>query len=138
MPRICLGGVPEDVGSMKRFPHPPCIDWARRLGLQNQARLQESGNQGNYYAKICDRERHSGSRKPVIRATAGDIEDIARNSARDGPEIQWVESYVTDNRVYCVYMAPDEEAVRKHAEQSGFPANRISQVRAVIDPTTAD
>ena len=55
-----------------------------------------------------------------------------------GPEIQWVESFVTDNRVYCVYMAPDEEAVRKHAEQAGFPANRISQVRAVIDPTTAD
>jgi hypothetical protein len=55
-----------------------------------------------------------------------------------GPEIQWVESFVTDNRVYCVYMAPDEEAVRKHAQQAGFPANRISQVRSVIDPTTAD
>lgn len=55
-----------------------------------------------------------------------------------GPEIQWVESYVTDNRVYCVYMAPDEDTVRKHAQQAGFPANRISQVRSVIDPTTAD
>jgi hypothetical protein len=55
-----------------------------------------------------------------------------------GPEIQWVESYVTDNRVYCVYVAPDEDTVRKHAQQAGFPANRISQVRSVIDPTTAD
>jgi Protein of unknown function (DUF4242) len=55
-----------------------------------------------------------------------------------GPEIQWVQSYVTDDKVYCVYIAPDEETVRKHAQQGGFPANRISQVRAVIDPTTAE
>ena len=55
-----------------------------------------------------------------------------------GPEIQWVESYVTDDKVYCVYVAPDEDAVRKHAQQGGFPANRISQIRSVIDPTTAD
>jgi hypothetical protein len=55
-----------------------------------------------------------------------------------GPQIQWVQSYVTDDKVYCVYVAPDEEAVRKHAEQGGFPANRISQVRSVIDPTTAE
>jgi len=55
-----------------------------------------------------------------------------------GPEIQWVESYVTDDRVYCVYVAPDEDAVRKHAQQGGFPANRISQIRSVIDPTTAE
>jgi hypothetical protein len=55
-----------------------------------------------------------------------------------GPQIQWVQSYVTDDKVYCVYVAPNEEAVRKHAEQGGFPANRISQVRSVIDPTTAE
>jgi hypothetical protein len=55
-----------------------------------------------------------------------------------GPEIQWVESYVTDDKIYCVYVAPDEDAVRKHARQGGFPANRISQIRSVIDPTTAE
>jgi hypothetical protein len=55
-----------------------------------------------------------------------------------GPEIQWVESYVTDDKIYCVYLAPDEDAVRKHAQQGGFPANRISQIRSVIDPTTAE
>ena len=55
-----------------------------------------------------------------------------------GPEIQWVQSYVTDNKVYCVYIAPNEEAVRKHAEQGGFPCNRVSEVRSVIDPTTAE
>ena len=55
-----------------------------------------------------------------------------------GSEIQWLNSYVTDNKIYCVYFAPNEEMVRKHAQQGGFPANRISQVRSVIDPTTAE
>ena len=55
-----------------------------------------------------------------------------------GPRIQWVQSYVTDDRIYCVYIAPDEDTVRKHAQQGGFPANRISQIRSVIDPTTAE
>ena len=55
-----------------------------------------------------------------------------------GPQIQWVESYVMDDRIYCVYIAPNEELIREHARLGGFPANRISEVRAVIDPTTAD
>jgi Protein of unknown function (DUF4242) len=55
-----------------------------------------------------------------------------------GPQIQWLESYVTDDKVYCVYIAPSEEMVREHAQQGGFPANRISEVRAIIDPTTAE
>jgi hypothetical protein len=55
-----------------------------------------------------------------------------------GPQIQWIESYVTDNKIYCVYIALNEEMVRMHAQQGGFPANRISEVRAVIDATTAE
>jgi len=55
-----------------------------------------------------------------------------------GPQIQWVQSYVTDDKVYCVYIAPNEEMVREHAHQGGFPANRISEVKSVIDPTTAE
>jgi hypothetical protein len=55
-----------------------------------------------------------------------------------GPQIQWVQSYVTDDKIYCIYIAPDENMVRKHAEQGGFPANRISQIRSIIDPTTAE
>jgi hypothetical protein len=55
-----------------------------------------------------------------------------------GPQIQWVQSYVTDNKIYCVYIAPNEEMVREHAKQGGFPANRVSEVKAVIDPTTAE
>ena len=55
-----------------------------------------------------------------------------------GPQLQWVQSFVTGDRVYCTYIAPDEDTIRRHAEMSGFPANRISLVRSVIDPTTAD
>jgi len=55
-----------------------------------------------------------------------------------GPLIQWVQSYVTGDKIYCVYNAPDEEAVREHARRGGFPANRISAVRTMIDPTTAE
>ena len=55
-----------------------------------------------------------------------------------GPEIQWVHSYVTDDKIYCIYRAPSEELIRRHAETAGFPANSIAQVRATIDPTTAE
>jgi len=55
-----------------------------------------------------------------------------------GPKIQWVQSYVTDDKIYCVYIAPNEEMVREHAKQGGFPANRVSEVKQVIDPTTAE
>jgi cell division inhibitor SulA len=55
-----------------------------------------------------------------------------------GPQIQWVHSYVTDDTIFCVYIAPNEELVREHAKQGGFPANRVLQVRTIIDPTTAE
>lgn len=55
-----------------------------------------------------------------------------------GTQIQWIESFVTDDKIYCVYIAPDEEMVREHASQGGFPANRVSQIRTIIDPTTAE
>ena len=55
-----------------------------------------------------------------------------------GPKIQWLHSYVTADKIYCVYVAPNQEMVRQHADQGGFPANRISEVKLVIDPTTAE
>ncbi|HEY8185544.1 MAG TPA: DUF4242 domain-containing protein [Pyrinomonadaceae bacterium] len=55
-----------------------------------------------------------------------------------GPQIQWVQSYVTGDKVYCVYIAPNEEMIREHARQGGFPANRISEIKSIIDPTTAE
>lgn len=71
-----------------------------------------------------------------------DLKGISQTSCgvlgKLGPQIQWVESFVTDDKVYCVYIAPDEDMVREHARQGGFPANRISEVRTMIDPTTAE
>jgi hypothetical protein len=55
-----------------------------------------------------------------------------------GPRIQWLQSFVTDDKIYCIYIAPDEATVRQHAQQGGFPANSIAQVRSVIDPTTSE
>jgi hypothetical protein len=73
---------------------------------------------------------------------AGDLKGASQQSCsvlRDlGPEIQWVHSYVTDDKIYCIYRAPSEALIREHAETAGFPANRISEVRAMIDPTTAE
>lgn len=74
--------------------------------------------------------------------TVQDLQGISQKSCgvlkEMGPKIQWVESYVTDDKVYCVYIAPDEATVKAHAEQGGFPANRISRIRTMIDPTTAE
>lgn len=55
-----------------------------------------------------------------------------------GPEIQWVQSYVTKDKIYCIYIAPNEALIREHASQGGFPANRISEISSMIDPTTAE
>ena len=55
-----------------------------------------------------------------------------------GPQIQWLHSYVTGDKIYCIYIAPNEEMIREHAQQGGFPANRISEIKTVIDPTTAE
>ena len=76
------------------------------------------------------------------KLTPAELQAISATSCgvlRDlGPSIQWVHSYVTDDKIYCVYIAPDEALVRKHAQLGGFPANRVSAVRNVIDPTTAE
>jgi predicted Rdx family selenoprotein len=55
-----------------------------------------------------------------------------------GPDIQWVQSYVTGDKIYCIYIAPNEDMIREHAREGGFPANRISEIKTIIDPTTAD
>ena len=76
------------------------------------------------------------------KLTQEELRGISQTScgvlAKLGPTVQWIESYVTPDKVYCVYIAPSEELVREHARQGGFPANRISEVKSVIDPTTAE
>ncbi len=76
------------------------------------------------------------------KLSAEQLKSISQKSCdvlnRLGPKIQWVQSFVTGDKVYCVYIAPDEKLVREHAQQGGFPANRISEVKSVIDPTTSE
>ena len=76
------------------------------------------------------------------KLSAQDLKGISQTSCgvlrNLGPQIQWVESFVTDDKIYCVYIAPNEEIIREHAKQGGFPANKISAVRNVISPTTAE
>jgi hypothetical protein len=76
------------------------------------------------------------------KLTANELKAVSQKSCavlrQMGPQIQWLESFVTDDKVYCVYVAPDADVIRQHAELGGFPANRISEVKRVIDPTTAE
>ena len=78
----------------------------------------------------------------VGKLSAAELHGISQKScgalAKMGPQIQWVESFVTGDKIYCVYIASNEELVREHARQGGFPANRVSEVEAMIDPTTAE
>jgi hypothetical protein len=76
------------------------------------------------------------------KLSSADLKAISQKScgvlSKMGPQIQWLQSYVTGDKIYCVYIAPNEKMVREHAQQGGFPANRVSEVKAVIDPTTSE
>ena len=76
------------------------------------------------------------------KLSADELRGVAQKSCSVlgnlGPQIQWQESFVTDDKIYCVYIAPNEEMVREHAKQGGFPANAVAKVRTIIDPTTAE
>ena len=76
------------------------------------------------------------------RLSPQELQAIAQKSCsvldQLGPKIQWVQSFVTGDKIYCVYIAPDEEMVREHARQGGFPANSVAEVKSIIDPTTAE
>jgi hypothetical protein len=76
------------------------------------------------------------------KLTADQLKGISQTScgvlSNLGPQIQWVHSYVTSDKIYCIYIAPNEEMVREHAKQGGFPANSVSEITTVIDPTTAE
>jgi len=76
------------------------------------------------------------------KLSAQELQGVSQKSCQVldqmGPQIQWVQSYVTEDKIYCVYIAPNKEMVREHARQGGFPANRVSEIKSVIDPTTAE
>ena len=76
------------------------------------------------------------------KLSAQELKGISQKScgvlSKMGPQIQWLQSYVTDDKIYCVYIAPNEALVREHARKGGFPANKVSEVKTMIDPTTAE
>ena len=76
------------------------------------------------------------------KLSAAELKGISQKSCsvlgNMGPQIQWIQSYVTGDKIYCVYIAPNEAMVRKHAKQGGFPANSVAEVKAIIDPTTSE
>jgi Protein of unknown function (DUF4242) len=78
----------------------------------------------------------------VGKLTANDLKNASTKSNGVlkglGPSIQWLQSYVTDDKLFCVYIAPNEELVKEHARMGGFPANKVSEVHEIIDPTTAE
>jgi hypothetical protein len=86
---------------------------------------------------VIEREIQGAGKLP-----ASELKAISQKScgvlSEMGPQIQWVQSFVTGDKVYCIYIAPNEEMVREHARQGGFPANRVSEVATTIDPTTAE
>jgi Protein of unknown function (DUF4242) len=103
--------------------------------LHETARLQvERGNMPKY---VIERDIPN-----VGSVTAEQVIAISQKSCSVlnelGPKIQWLQSFVTQDKIYCVYIAPNEEMVREHARQGGFPANRVSEVKLVIDPTSAE
>jgi hypothetical protein len=113
--------------------------WAYGLHLRERAQLLFFFFQGRTAMPQFVIEREMPG---VGKLSSSDLKGASQGSCkviRDlGPEIQWVHSYVTDDKIYCVYRAPSADLIRRHAETAGFPANSIAQVRATIDPTTAE
>ena len=76
------------------------------------------------------------------KLSAAELQGISQKSCsvitEMGPQIQWIQSYVTDDRIYCTYIAPNEDMLREHASRGGFPADRIDEIKTIIDPTTAE
>jgi hypothetical protein len=110
------GDSPVDYGSF------PTITSKRRLFMPKYVIEREIPGAGG----LSKEELHG-----IAQKSCGVLEQL-------GPQVQWVQSYVTGDKIYCVYIAPDEASVRKHAEMGGFPANSVARVTSIIDPTTAE
>ncbi|MCW5969064.1 MAG: DUF4242 domain-containing protein [Blastocatellales bacterium] len=118
----------------------------RYLSLSTLGVTDDTGNnnQLTHTARRCVMPKYVIEREipGAGKLSAQELNAISQKSCsvldKLGPQIQWLQSYVTGDKIYCVYIAPNEEIVREHAQQGGFPANRISVVTAVIDPTTAE
>ena len=121
----------------RKLPFPADSDIDLSGVMQPTQRLSRKHTGGVMPQFVIEREMPGAG-----RLSTEDLKMASQTSCsvlRDlGPQIQWVHSYVTDNKIYCVYRAPNEDMIREHAQRGGFPANKISQVRTTIDPTTAE
>ena len=132
-------------GAVRRYPGGWCT-----ISLNSDNMLSEIGPERPNTKNLNISERRKQMPKYIIERElpgAGDLGDeeiqgISQKSCQVlnelGPQIQWVESFVTDDKIYCVYNAPNKEMIEKHAQEGGFPANKISKVRRRIDPTSAE
>src|SRR5215467_10553011 len=129
---ICQTGL----GRVSQRIHSPLR--GRSCSRQSIVELLGDNQGGRFMPKfVIEREiPGAGSLKPQ------ELQAISQKSCgvlkKLGPQVQWVHSYVTQDKIYCIYIAPDENAVREHANLGGFPANRISEIKTTIDPTTAE
>jgi hypothetical protein len=113
------------------------IFFSKRLNHTNEAcRLTQRG--GNKMPKYVIERELPGAGKLSQQEIQGISQKSCEVLTNLGPQIQWVQSYVTDDKIYCIYIAPNKGLIEKHAKEGGFPANTISEVKRIIDPTTAE
>ena len=108
------------------------------LGRQQRGGLARLQPRRGKHAQVRHRARHPEHRRGNPGPGYRHLAEVLQRPDSLGPQIQWLHSYVTQDKIYCVYIAPNEEMVREHARQGGFPANRVSEVKLVIDPTSAE
>jgi hypothetical protein len=130
--------LPDAQRAFARLGAPCLYRLTIRPGIKTDFQASQSSPTPKYMPKfIIERELPGAG-----SLTTEQLQGVALKSCdvlrKLGPDIQWIESYVTDDKIYCVYIAPDEKLVREHARQGGFPANRVSAVKTIIDPTTSE
>lgn len=114
---------------------PSAVAMARHSDMLDSLRITKSGWPMRRFMIERGLTGIGSARREELRAAARRSNEALRKL---GPDIQWIESFVTDDRTFCVYLAKDETLIRRHAELSGFPADRITEIRTTIDPSTAD
>jgi hypothetical protein len=128
-----------DLKSLRKYPEGERPRTVERGGSLDAARMIRKRREREVWMPKFVIEREIPGLGNLSDAEIREISAKSVSVLREmGPEIQWLQSYVTGDKLYCVYLAPDEATVREHARRGGFPANRVSAVRRMIDPTTAE
>ena len=135
MPNYTLSG--DEAKETLRVRECGFFRW-RRIKSIGESLILLDKNGGEFMPKYVIEREIPGAGKLTQEEITGISQKSCGVLKNMGPQIQWVESYVTADKIYCVYIAPNEAMVREHAKQGGFPANRVSEVKRMIDPTSAE